>query len=201
MKPKPAFVSSLVFFSLLISTSVFSATIPVDMRVFYADPTVSVSADGTSAVMAEDEFAPTVYLANDPYSFGDPGFVIPVNTLSLNFHLSFVEPDFNDDTFLATLMDGNTGDVIDDFYIDFSWDGDVSFDLTGLPSSVTLLGLEFQLNAWDFELDSTATITDLVFLTQDTGNTNPPTVPEPGTFLLFSAGIASLAVVGKKRQK
>ena len=200
MKPARSLVLLFVFLSLCIASSVFSATIPVDLNDFYADPTVNVAADGSSAVMAEDEVYAYVYLANDPY-LGDPGIAVPADVLSLGFHLDFAEDAGNDDSFLATLFDGDTGTFIGDFYAEETWEGDVSWDLTGLDPAVTLLGLEFQLDAWDNYFDTTATISTLAFETEDLNNGGSSPVPEPGTFLLLGAGLAGLAIVRRKQNK
>jgi hypothetical protein len=187
--------------SLLLSITSFAATIPVDLNDFYADYTVSVAADGQSAIMAEDEAAYTVYLANDPI-YGDPGIVVSENVLSLGFHLNFVEEINNNDTFLATLFDGDTGTIIDDFYLEDSWEGDVFWDLSFLNPAMNLLGLEFQLNAWDGYFASTATISNLAFVTEDIIEDNGPApVPEPSTVLLLGAGLAGLVIVRKKQRK
>jgi len=200
MKPLSAVVCCILCVFMLFAQPATSAVIPIDLNDFYADFSVTISPDGTSALMAEDPSLSAVYLANDPF-FGDPGIAVPANLLSLEFYLNFFMAEDNEDTFLATLFDGDTGGFIADFYLDDSWEGLVFWDLSTLDPATTLFGLEFQLNAWDWLADSTASISGLLFRTADLNTEYPDPIPEPGTLFLLGAGLAGLAIWRRKRDK
>lgn len=173
-------------------SSAQAAVIPIDLNDFFADPSVSVSLDGSSASFAEDLSLPSVLLANDP-GLGDPNVVIPgVGTL-LMFDFDFMEAGGNDDVFSAFILDATTGLSIAPFvlFINSVSVGSVSFDLTSLVGES--LGLQFELgsNIGDQGIDSTLQISNVRLVTPMVG------VPEPTGLALL--GLACLAAVrGKK---
>jgi hypothetical protein len=189
---------------LLLATSSFANVIPIDLNDFFADPSdaVVIAEDGSYAKLNENENFLT-YLANDPL-LGDDGLVVPENVLSLEFCLNFSLAEGNEDLFYAILFDGETGDPIpsdSSFYsLDYgsidvtdTFYGVLSWDLSELDPGITLLGLEFVLETYDDLFASTASISNPVFVTAGSAP-----VPEPGTFLLLSAGLAGLVVYRRK---
>jgi hypothetical protein len=182
----------------------FAATIPINLNDFFADPdfAVTVADDGSSAQLNEN-FYYSGYLSNDPL-LGDDGLIVPDNVLSLDFCLNFSLAEGNEDLFYAILFDGETGDPIpsdSSFYnLDYgsidvteTFNGVLSWDLSDLDPGITLLGLEFVLETYDDLFASIASISNPVFVTAGSAP-----VPEPGTFLLLSAGLAGLVVYRRK---
>lgn len=177
---------------LLLPLSISNAlAIPIDLNDFYADPTVDVALDGSSATMYEDSFLITVLLSNDPF-FGDPGILVPSDPFLLRFDYSFMEGVGNDDDFYAKVFDGGTGDLLADFLVESSLSGTVSWNLAGIDPAITLLGLEFQLNAYDLLTDSVAQVSNVSL------DAAAAPVPEPTTVALLGCGLLTLLGLRKR---
>ena len=175
----PRFVSAAVFAYLGMGLSL-PAT-PIDLNDFFADPTVTVSADGSSATLAEDQALGFVLLSNDP-GLGDPNVIVPGPAITLLFQFDFVEGPGETDEFGAFVIDAATGFSAGpsfEFFAQSSSSGTVAFDLTSLVGKT--LGLQFQLSALpgDSGLLSTATVSEV--------RLQP--VPEPSTSLLFASAL------------
>ena len=163
----------------------------LDLNEFYRDPesAVAISLDGSVATLAEDPVYATL-LSDDP-SMGDPELIRGAAGVMLAFDYAFNEADGNDDFFYAFLFDDSNHQTLYDLDLSDSASGTVRWDLTGYQGQ--LLGLEFQLNPFDWEFDSTVTISNVRLETVDAP------VPEPATLLLVGAGMAGLTAWRKKR--
>ena len=198
---KMRFVLALI---LVASAPVVSAMpIVIDLNNFFADPTVSVAPDGSSATIAEDQFQTPVILSNDPF-FGDPEVIVPTATNSiLEFDYNFMEDTDSDDAFEAFVIDPNTGTALAGFEFStmMSGSGTVGFDLSSLIGTMGL-GFQFQLVALagDAGLLSTVTINDLRLVSADPGpgpDPMPTPVSEPSTMALL---LASFLLLARRRQ-
>ena len=177
-----------------------AALIGIDLNDFFADPIVTVAADGRSATMTEDTGDPPlipVLLSNDPY-FGDPGITVPEDILTLNFNYVFMPAEGNiaGDGFYASVFDGDDGTLLDEFKINSSGFGTVSWDLSWIdPSVTTLLGMEFQLWSNNYE-DQTSPVVEISKVYIETASAP---VPEPATVLLIGTGLFGLIGLGRKK--
>lgn len=159
---------------------------PIDLNNFYKDPTVTVAADGASAVLEEDSGLASVLLANDP-GLGDPVIIVPAAGSFLAFEYNFVERAGNDDEFGALIVDaathGSAGTAYE-FFTQNSGSGTVVFDLSGLVGAS--IGLQFQLAALpgDITLDSSVTVSNV--------RVEQNAISEPEIVLLFLTGLIGL---------
>lgn len=166
--------------------------ISIDLKPFYADSTVTVSADGKSALMEEDPELAVVFLFNDP-TLGDPGITFASKPVSLSFSYRFTEGNGEDDGFYARIFNGNTGDLINEWSIDATQSGSITWNLESMDPGITLLGLEFQLLANDFTTNSNAEISSVTLTTQSSA------VPVPSSLLLLSSGALGIAAFARRR--
>ena len=173
-----------------------SFAIQIDLNDFYADPTVTVSADGSSALMEEDAMFSIVILSNDP-GLGDPNVVIPNVDILLLFDYDFIEGPGSDDEFSAFVLDGITGIPVGppfEFFVQDSASGTISFDLTPLFGQT--LGLQFELAALSGDSDLLSTV-NISNVSLDPGTP----IPEPGTLTLLGVGLLCLASFSRKKVK
>ncbi len=186
--------------ALLVLSSLAAGTaradiIPIDLNDFFADPTVTVSADGSTASFTEDPPF-NVLLQNDPF-FGDPEVIIAGVGTSLIFDFVFSEGAGNDDEFFAAVLLGSTGDSAGagfEFFTGDSSAGSVAFDLSSLSSLIAepFFGFEFNLLSFDNVFDSTLRISNMRLVTPDIA------VPEPPVLFLMLAGL--IAMAGTRRR-
>ena len=169
-----------------LSNAASAVPIIINSDNFYADPTVTVAVDGSSATIEEDPFISPVWLINDPF-FGHQSVVIPGENTVLSFDYDFVEGVGNDDTFNAFILDSTTGAPVGpsfEFFVSGTSSGSHSFDLSSLADVGFDLGLQFELvsneDPFSPPLDSTVIISNLRL---ETVTVNP--VPEPSTVSLF----------------
>lgn len=173
-------------------SSASAAIIPVDLNNFFADPSVSITTDGTSARITEDPLLFSTLLANDP-GLGDPDIIIPALGTILNFSYDFTEAVGENNEFGVFIVDGATGGSVGsafEFFTQDSSSGLISFDLTSLAGRT--LGLQFELTGLfgDVGFDSLVTISNVFLQTQDS-----TPVPEPSVLLLFFFGFMYLLLI------
>jgi len=173
-----------------------AAIIPVNLNDFFADPSVTVTADGTSASITETPALFSTLLVNDP-GLGDPDIIIPGAGTILSFSYDFTEAAGENNEFGVFIVDGETGGSAGSAFEFFTQDsgfGTISFDLTSLAGQT--LGLQFELTALfgDAEFDSAVTVSNVVLREMDV-----KPVPEPSVVLLFVVGFISLLLSGTGR--
>ena len=102
----------LVCFALLLFLQGQAWAASIDLNDFYADQSVTVASDGSSAILAEDSSLASVLLSNDP-GRGEPGIDISLDAMSITFDYDFAEGIGNADEFYAWLFDPSTYSVLD----------------------------------------------------------------------------------------
>ena len=165
--------------------------IPIDLNDFFADPTVTVSADGSSASFTEDPGF-NVLLANDPF-FGEPEVIIAGLGTLLIFDFVFDEAAGNDDEFFAGVLGADGFPVFGfEFSTGDSSAGTVSFDLSTLIAEA-FLGFEFSVLSFDGGGDSTLLVSNMRLETV-------VVVPEPPALFLMLTGMLALLGVTRRGQ-
>lgn len=185
----------LIFLSLLallvIPTHVMALVMPVDLNDFFLDGAVWKTPTGHQAVM----FGQSA-LVNDPVK-GDPGIGVSEKSLSLIFNYLFLEPRRQDTSFSARLYDAE-GAILEDSKESSSSSGLVTWDLAGMFSEPTWLGLDFYLSSEGGKKNmALAMIDNPVLVFADNAPNNVP-VPKPPTMLLLGAGLLGIAGLGRK---
>ncbi len=165
------------------------SAVMIDLNDFFNDPTVTVSADGSSAVFREDPGFSEVALLNDP-GFGDPEVIIAGQNLGLFFDYEFLEAPGEDDSVFQFILDGATGNSVGPAFEFFSEDsvvGTIVYDLTPLVG--TQLGLSFSLQSGqaDNGFGSTLTISNVRIEPLPVVS-----VSAPATFLYLLFGVAAM---------
>jgi len=173
--------------------------VAIDLNEFYADPSVTVAPDGSSAILAEDSTLISVLLSNDPW-YEDPGTDIPLDSVSLTFDYDFTETSGDTDEFYVWLFDWSTHSVLNDidgnpleFRTDATGSGTVKWNLLGATFLDSNVGMEFQLNVLPGDVGTNSWVT--------VSNVNVNPVPEPATLLLVGSGLAGFWAAGRKKQK
>ena len=166
----------------------------IDLNEFFADETVVVAPDGSSAVLQENPLFALVLLSLDP-GLGDPDLIAPGDDVALVFDYDIDLPAdaggslVNNDRFSVFLFDATSGVSFGspfEFVTETSAMGELVFNLSTLTGNT--IGLQFQLEALpgDLGLNSTATISNVRL--ED--RTALPSIPEPGTAFLLVGGLA-----------
>lgn len=164
----------------------------VDLNNFYADPTVIVSVDGSTATIGESAIISPVLLSNDPF-LGDPEVIfaeIAGTGQRLTFDYDFVEPAGNDDEFGAFVINVTTGLSAGpsfEFFTQSTSSGTVSFDLSSLAGNQ--LGLQFELSALPGDPGLTSTV--------EISNVSLTPIPVPGAALLGAAGLVASSLMNR----
>jgi hypothetical protein len=181
---------------LVASSKGFASIIPIDLNDFFADPSVTVSADGSSAVMNEDPALSFVLLVNDPF-FGDPHVIIAANGTQLLFDYVFDEETGGNDQFRVSVFDSDTGVTVDgfEFIAADNISGSIGFDLSSLVNLTLGLQLELASLFGDVGFGSSVSLSNLRLETATFVS-----VPEPATTLLLGAGLIGLMAMRVRRQ-
>jgi hypothetical protein len=181
--------------TLLIVVGSSEATL-IDLNTFIADPfgAADVASDGSSATIYEDPSVMNVF-------FYDSSISIPMDSMYLTFDYVFAEGFENDDDVNIYLYDPvdsaritRLRDADNDPFEVFlysSGSGSVTWDLLGADFLGDSVGFEVDLNSWDLYTDSYVEVS----------NVNITPIPEPGTILLLTTGLAGIAGYGIRRRK
>ena len=193
-----------VVFALAGASQAMAVTTPIDLNDFFADPTVTVAPDGSSAVIAEDPGFFSVLLANDP-GLGDPNVIIAGPGILLVFEYDFEESLTNVDEFGAFVLDssGFSAGPAFEFFTEVESGATVSFDLSSLTGE-PFIGLQFELNSifGDSGVDSMVTIRNVRLESPDTPPDDPSgVIPEPLTGALGLLGLSAVGMAASRRRR
>lgn len=183
-------VSFSVILSCLFSLSAFAG--PINLNDLTPDPAsaVFIVPDGSSATLYEDPEFSSVWLYGDIQT-------TPLD-LTIEFTYDFYLAPDNTDNFNAYLYDPTTLARIAGYevLVEETGSGRVVWDITGAAFLGSTVGLEFDLNSWDFVFDSHATVSDVA-----TTTAAEAPVPEASTLLLFGSGLMGMAPLLRKWRK
>lgn len=190
--PRGALHVVVALFGLFAVQAVTAAAL--DLNDFYADPTVTVAGDGSSALIEEEAGFGFVLLANDP-GLGDPEVLIAAAGEMLSFNYEFDEAPGNADEFSVFIIDATTGASVGApfelfFYEDAAGRADwLLDDLVGRT-----LGLQFQLARMPGDTDNHGSLVSI-------SNVRVHAMPLPPAAALLMLPIATLIASGRRRAK
>lgn len=147
----------------LLATPLTARAIPIDLNVFYADPSVAVAADGSAAQLREDANRNPVFLSSFNYGTAtvDPAALFSVTDTGQQFSFSFdfTEPAGNDDQFFLNLLDDAGALLLPLFITDAASAGLVTVNLDSFVGQA--IGIEFGIESFDTILGSVVEISSL----------------------------------------
>jgi hypothetical protein len=156
---------------------------------FYADPTVTVSPDNSSAGFVENLTTGISMLSNDPF-LGDPVVILAAPWRTLEFDYIFDVGEGSEAEFGAWVINPATGFSLGDpfqFFRSESGNGRVAFDLTSLVGTEGL-GLQFQLTSLSGNGGSTLEISNVELVD------GLVPIPEPASAVIFGLGVVGCAL-------
>lgn len=162
----------------------------INLNDFYADPSVTISNDGLSALMQEDAMLSFVVLANDP-SYGDPEVIVAGESSILTLDFSFIEGEFNDDEMRVSLFDATTYLTLDEFFTSDTVTTSIAFDLSSYVGLI--LGFQIELRSFDNLFTSTVNISEL-----NLSNGQTAKVSEPGSITIICLMLIGFAYTRMK---
>jgi len=164
--------------------------LPIELNGFYSHHAF-VNNPGDRALIFGNGF-----LRNDPFLDDKPdkGIIIPAKAISLSFNYFFFN-GFRNNFFFSAWLFGDGTDL--SFDTEDSAMGTVSWDLGGLFTKPTMLGLDFVVGSLE-ESDCDFSFVNIVDPVVTVGDTS--TVPEPTTMMLLGFSVLGLAGFRWKRK-